>query len=199
MNDPTRQHALEHVPKAYRERFLEIVRLLDAFSQEYLDGEWNALFVQMAAPLCQKGSPALKGRAKSWAAGIIHTVGRINFLGDPSFEPHMTSDEVAQGVGVSKSNMWAKFKAIRDGLGIMPMDPDYTLPELLEQNPLVWMVEVNGLLMDIRRAPRELQETAFEQGAIPFVPSRPGPQQDEEPDPTHRAKIIRLNFDPQRN
>jgi hypothetical protein len=38
-------------------------------------------------------------------------------------------------------------------------------------NPRVWILEVNGLLMDIRLAPRELQEAAFVKGLIPYIPA----------------------------
>jgi hypothetical protein len=31
-----------------------------------------------------------------------------------------------------------------------------------EGNPMVWTLEVNGYMMDMRHAPRELQEAAFE-------------------------------------
>jgi hypothetical protein len=41
---------------------------------------------------------------------------------------------------------------------------------MLEHNPLVWMVEVNGLPYDIRMAPRHVQEEAARRGLIPFVP-----------------------------
>jgi hypothetical protein len=33
------------------------------------------------------------------------------------------------------------------------------------------MLEVNGFLMDIRCAPRELQEVAFKKGLIPYIPA----------------------------
>ena len=36
---------------------------------------------------------------------------------------------------------------------------------------MVWMLQVNGLMMDIRRAPIELQRLAFEKGLIPFIPA----------------------------
>ncbi len=44
------------------------------------------------------------------------------------------------------------------------------LQRKMDDNPRVWMLEVNGFLMDIRYAPREIQETAFEKGLIPYVP-----------------------------
>ncbi len=33
------------------------------------------------------------------------------------------------------------------------------------------MLSVNGLLMDIRQAPREAQEVAFRKGLIPYIPA----------------------------
>jgi hypothetical protein len=50
----------------------------------------------------------------------------------------------------------------RKELGTQPFDPQWTLPSLVEKNPLVWMAEVNGLLVDLRDMPREVQEIAFE-------------------------------------
>ncbi len=43
---------------------------------------------------------------------------------------------------------------------------------MVEKNPLIWMLEVNGLIIDVRHAPREIQEEAFRKGLIPLYPSR---------------------------
>jgi hypothetical protein len=51
------------------------------------------------------------------------------------------------------------------------MSPEWTLPSRLAENPLVWMLEVNGLMIDIRQASAELQRLAYEKGLIPFVPT----------------------------
>jgi hypothetical protein len=42
---------------------------------------------------------------------------------------------------------------------------------LAGKNPLVWMAEVNGLLVDLRDMPREVQEISFEDGLIPYIPA----------------------------
>ena len=42
---------------------------------------------------------------------------------------------------------------------------------LLDRNPLVWMAEVNGMLVDLREMPREVQEIAFQKGMIPYLPA----------------------------
>jgi hypothetical protein len=34
-----------------------------------------------------------------------------------------------------------------------------------------WMVEVNGLLLDLRDMPRDVQEIAFAKGMIPYIPA----------------------------
>jgi len=33
------------------------------------------------------------------------------------------------------------------------------------------MIEVNGFMVDIRDAPREVQEIAFNKGFIPYIPA----------------------------
>ena len=42
------------------------------------------------------------------------------------------------------------------------------------QNPLVWVAEVNGPMIDLRAMPREAQEIAFAKGDDPLRPCRPG-------------------------
>ena len=45
------------------------------------------------------------------------------------------------------------------------------LAALVDQNPLVWMVEINGILADLRDMPRELQVIAYDEGIIPYIPA----------------------------
>lgn len=46
---------------------------------------------------------------------------------------------------------------------------DIEMAGRLESNPLVWMLSVNGMIVDIRDMPREAQEIAFEKGYIPYI------------------------------
>ena len=59
-------------------------------------------------------------------------------------------------------------------MGISYFDPRWSLPSKLEDNPLVWMLNVNGFAVDIRNASLELQEEAFRRGLIPYVPGKKG-------------------------
>jgi len=55
-------------------------------------------------------------------------------------------------------------------LNIVQLDPRWCLPSRLTDNPLVWMIEVNGIVVDVRMMRREFQEEAHRLGLIPFVP-----------------------------
>ncbi len=50
------------------------------------------------------------------------------------------------------------------------LDPNWTLSSRLDSNPMVWMLLVNGMMVDIRSMPRAAQEVAFEKGLIPYIP-----------------------------
>ena len=183
------ERLLEDIPEELDEVFGAIVQLTDDFCGSHLDMDYLQLARDMAVEICRNGLPVKKGRPKSWASGIIHALGWVNFLTDPGFEPYMSVGELAENFGVSQGTMVSKSKIIRDGLGIMQMDPEWCLPELLEQNPLVWMLEVDGFIMDIRTAPRQVQEAAYAEGLIPFIPTdeaEPGLQ------PGKDAKILKF-------
>ena len=170
MDDDLRELMAE-VPESYATRFTDLVGLTDTFCDAHLNAEYKGLCREMAVAVCQKGSPVLRGKTEGWAAGIVYALGRVNFLGDPSQTPHMKSTEIAKGFGVSMATMQAKAKIIREGLDLIPFHPDWCLPSKLDDNPLVWMLEVNGLLVDIRYAPRAAQVVAYEKGLIPYIPA----------------------------
>jgi len=162
---------MAEVPKACAVRFADLVGLTDTFCEAHLNAEYKELCREMAVAICQKGLPVLKGKTEGWAAGIVYMLGRINFLDDPSQTPHKKSMEIAKGFGVSMATMQAKAKVIRERMHLMRFHPTWCLPSKMDDNPLVWMLEVNGFLMDIRMAPREAQVVAYEKELIPNIPA----------------------------
>lgn len=168
---PTPHFTLDNVPPAYQERFIEIVALADDFCDRFLNDDYKQVCRKLAVGICQKGSPVLRGKSASWACGIVYAVGRINFLTDPSQVPRMKAEEIAQGFGVSPATMYAKSSHIWNRLDLMQNDPNFTIASRADQNPLVWMLKVNGVMTDIRYAPRGAQVVAFEQGLIPYIPA----------------------------
>lgn len=149
-----------------------IIGLIDAFCKAHLNEEYAVLCRRMAEKLARKRpSPLLHGSPYSWASGIVRAVGWVNFLHDKSQSPHMQLRDVDAAFGIGESTGAAKLAAIRKMLKLYQLDPNWSLPSRLDDNPMVWMLNINGLMMDIRDCPRELQEMAFEKGLIPYIPS----------------------------
>jgi hypothetical protein len=42
----------------------------------------------------------------------------------------------------------------------------------IDDNPMAWMVMVNGLIVDARSLVRPLQEEAYRKGLIPYIPGK---------------------------
>lgn len=154
------------------EKFAAITALTDAFCAKQLNDEYRVLIHRVIGSLARKRpSPLLKGKENVWAAAAVHAVGRVNFLDDPSQVPHCKPKILCEFFGIAESTGQNKSKEIRVALRMGPMAPEWTLPSRLADNPLVWMLQVNGLMIDIRQAPAELQRLAYKKGLIPFIPA----------------------------
>jgi hypothetical protein len=162
----------ETVPTTMQPIYTAIIALTDAFCQEHLNEEYAALSRQLAAALARKRpSPLPRGKLEIWACAIVYALGSVNFLFDKSQEPHMRADELCAVFGVSQSSGANKAKLIRDMFGMWPLDPQWSLPSRADENPLLWMLEVNGFIVDMRTMPREVQEIAYRKGLIPYIPA----------------------------
>jgi hypothetical protein len=78
---------------------------------------------------------------------------------------------VCTAFGIGQSTASAKARVISDALHTHRMDLTWMLQSFVGQNPLVWMAQVNGMLVDLRDMPREVQVTAYEKGMIPYIPA----------------------------
>lgn len=165
----------QKVPAVVRPVYNEITQITHAFCTKHLDTEYARLCDKLAAKLARKRpSPLLRGDRRIWAAGIVHAIGRVNFLADPAQRPHLRTDELASLLGVKQTTMANKGRLIMDTLGIGLLDPGYCRAELLDRNPLVWMLEVDGLIVDARWLPEAVQVQAWQRGLIPYVPTQAG-------------------------
>jgi hypothetical protein len=159
------------VPAKMEQVYESVVAITDDFCGKHLNEEYAELCREMAGVLCRmRPSPLLKGRINIWAAGIIYTLGRVNFLFDKTQKPHMRADELCSLLGVSQSSASAKSSQLWKILDLIQLDPRWCLPSRLADNPLAWLIEVNGMIVDVRWLPREIQEEAYRRGMIPFLP-----------------------------
>jgi hypothetical protein len=159
------------IPKALRPVADDIVVITDRVCSAILDEEYADLARRAVAKLARKRpSPLSGGRRATWAAGVLCALGQVNFLFDPASAPYATAEQLSQAAGVAKGTMSGKAKHVRDLLRIGHFSPEFQRADVAAWNPLVWMIEVNGLVVDARRVPLEIQVEAFRRGLIPYVP-----------------------------
>ena len=73
-------------------------------------------------------------------------------------------------IGLGGYRLGAKSTAIMKLLQSGQANPHWTLPSRMGDNPMAWLIQVDGFIVDARRAPREIQEEAFRRGLIPYLP-----------------------------
>lgn len=156
------------IPQTAKSVTYPVIEYTDSFCKRHLDEEYVELCRRLAAKLGRKRpTPMSRGDLKTWAGAVIYTVGSMNFLFDRSQHPHMTADQISDLTGVPKRTLANKARAIRDLLNIRPFELDLCRRELLADHPAAWLIQVDGLAVDARTLPRELQEQAHRKGLIP--------------------------------
>jgi uncharacterized protein DUF6398 len=162
----------EKIPAAMKTIYDEIVALTDEVCRTHLSQEYADLSRKAAAMLARKRpSPLSSGQRKSWAAGIVYALGQVNFLFDKSQTPSISARDLCALFDVNQNTASGKAKLVRDVLKIDMLDHHWMLPSQINENPLIWHVMVNGLIVDIRRMLRAIQEEAYRKGIIPYIPA----------------------------
>ena len=156
-----------------RDRAQEVLNITDCACHEHLDDEYAQIARLLVTRLARKRlSPLARGDVRIWAAGVLYAVGQINFLFDPTQTPHLTAKQLAERLGVVQTTMANKAGLINRMLDIGMFEPDLTREAMLVQHPMAWIVEVDGLLIDARTLPAELQDEARRRGLIPDLDRR---------------------------
>jgi hypothetical protein len=170
------------VPKEIRELYEALTHLTNMICTMYLNDEYAQMCRKLTAALCRKRpSPLAHGRVDIWVTAIVHTIASANFAYDATQTPHTTLDDLCEALETSKTTVGNKATAIRKLLKISVFDPTWTLPSRMDSNPMVWMLTVNGFVVDIRTMPLEAQMVAYEKGLIPYIPAlQPNPDADRD-------------------
>ena len=160
------------IPKSMQPKYDEIAAVIEPYCDQYLNGEYKQLCLAALEKLCRKRpSPLLKGRARTWAAGIVYAIGQNNWIFDKTRAIHMTSAQLVEPFGVSASTASSKAAEIRKMLEIDYFNWEWVLPSELEDNQMIWYVEMNGMIMDARMLPADVQQVLAERGIIPYAPA----------------------------
>jgi hypothetical protein len=112
-----------------------IVGMTDDFCRQQLNDEYAELCRKLAEKLSRRRpSPLLRGQPKTWACGIIRTIGMVNFLDDRTTQPHMKLTAIDKALGVGESTGQGKSMEIRKMLKIRRLDMNWTLQSRMDGN-----------------------------------------------------------------
>ena len=160
------------IPVAMRAAAETIISLTDGVCAELLDEEYTILAREVVAKLARKRpSPIQSGRARTWAGAVVYALGQVNFLFDAATKPYATADDLSAAFGVAKSTLSAKAKQVRDLTKMDYGTLEFLREDIVDTSPMVWFVQVDGLIVDARDLPPQLQAEAFALGVIPYIPA----------------------------
>ena len=161
-----------NIPAQMQPVYEEIAGMIEEYCEKYMNEEYRTLCLRLLEKLCRKRpSPLLKGRRNTWAAGIVYAIAANNFIFDKSMPIHLTADELSRPFGIAPSTAGNKAAEIRKLVRMSPWDMEWLLQELIEDNPAIWMLSVDGFIVDARDLPLEFQQEAARRGLIPYVPA----------------------------
>ena len=150
----------------------ELAEMISDYCGRFLSEDYRTLCLRLLEKLCRKRpSPLLHGRRNTWAAGIVYTIAANNLIFDKSMPIHRTADELSRPFGLAPATASAKAAEIRRLVRMSPLDAQWLLPELIEDSPALWMLSLNGFIVDAMDLPPEIQQEAARQGLIPYAPA----------------------------
>ena len=142
------------IPVQMQSIYEEIAGMIEEYCEKYMNEEYRTLCLRLLGKLCRKRpSPLLKGRRNTWAAGIVYAIAANNFIFDKSMPIHLTADELSRPFGIAPSTAGNKAAEIRKLVRMSPWDTEWLLQELIEDNPAIWMLSVDGFIVDARICP----------------------------------------------
>jgi hypothetical protein len=145
-----------------------LIGMTNAFCDLHLDEEYKQLCEKLIRKMARKRVvPFMSGRPESWAAGVVHAIGIVNFLFDKSFEPSSSIGEIAAFFVLGQSTVQQKSKTIRDMFRMFSYDTEFSTRRMIEGNPMANFVLIDGIPVDARTLPDEIQEVLRRAKLIP--------------------------------
>ena len=117
------------------------------FCDNHLNDEYRNICYSVVEKMSRKRQvPYMTGRIEIWAAGIIHAIGRTNFLYDKKTSPYIPMDEVAEYFSTSKSTVGQKAKIIIEMFKMNYFDPEFSTRSIQEKSPFHELVQIGDFM-----------------------------------------------------
>ncbi len=141
-----------------------LIRMTDAFCDEYLDEEYKALCEKLIRKMSPKHPvPFMSGKIEIWAAAVVYALGSINYLFGTSMKPHASPADICEYFGTKKSTTSQKAKGIRDMFDLYFFDEEFSTTRMHEEDPYENLVLIDGVIVPKEMLPPELLKK-FESG-----------------------------------
>ncbi len=135
----------------------ELKGLTGELCRTRINEEYALICERMIDKMARKRNvPFLNGKRKTWAAAVVYSIGQINFLFDPSFEPYMEGAEICSHFDVSRSTVTNKAKMIREMFKMNYFESEFSTERSIEENPLKDMVMLKSGLIITKDHLREI-------------------------------------------
>jgi hypothetical protein len=159
------------IPKDMQAKYDEVAPIIIDFCDKKLNDDYKGLCLHLLEKLCrERPSPLSGGRPHSWAAGIVYAIGQANFIFDKTRKINMAAAELASGFGISVNTARNKANELQEMFDVGFFNHKWLLPEMIENISAIWMIKLNGIIVDVRMMSLEIQQQAYEMGIIPYVP-----------------------------
>lgn len=153
------------VPKNMKEKVEPIIIEIEKFCDENLNENFKEKAVELTSKLSRKRpSPLNSGRAKTWAAGILDTIMKINFIYDSSNPLYIMKKDFVKIIGVSQNTINKKSNEIMDLLNISIFSSEWFV-EGNEGHTMSGILEMQNQLLELTRN----MEMEFEDDDMDFM------------------------------
>lgn len=97
--------SLDDIPEELRPAVQRIREKLEPVCKTRLTEEYLELCLCLLREACLAGADVGRGKPEAWAAGLVHAIGRVNFLFDPAMKSHLPAKEIPELFSVSKGTV----------------------------------------------------------------------------------------------
>lgn len=130
---------MQELSNVLASKYEDVVEKITSFSNEYLNDGYKNICIEATKILFLNNEEQVrKGKASSWAAGVLHAIGTINNLFDSKNTPYIKALDLYKELKVSSSTGSNKSKEVRNLLN-------------LDKNIEKWTVKISDSSTDLEK------------------------------------------------
>ncbi|MEM7510432.1 MAG: DUF6398 domain-containing protein [Bacteroidota bacterium] len=167
----TTEKKLEGITLSRRKRLALIKQAVESFCEQHQLGELVSLAQHATYQLCRTGAHILDQESHSyWACGIMMNLLKVNGLFSRAGKLTLRPLQVSSFFQLTAAQATKSGTKVKSLLRIKTFSSEWQMKGRQLHSPNAWMIWFDGKLVDARMLSSEMQQKAFRQGLIPFLP-----------------------------